>query len=142
MRFSRVLLVLILVGPVAACYHATINTDLQPGSTTIDQEWASSWVFGLVPPKTVETASECTNGVARVETEQTFLNGLVGILTFGIYTPIHIKVTCASGGSASLESEGAVEVEAGASPEEIREALSEAAALSKEKGAAVYVVLN
>lgn len=142
MRFSRVLLALILVGPVAACYHATINTDLQPSSTTIDQQWASGWVFGLVSPKTVETASKCTNGVARVETVQSFANGLVGFLTFGIYTPMTIKVTCATSGSASLESEGAVEAEAGASPEEIREVLSEAAALSKETGAAVYVVLN
>ena len=30
-----------------------------------------------------------------VETEHSFLNWLVGAVTFGIYTPIHIKVTCA-----------------------------------------------
>ena len=144
MRFLRVSLAFFLVGSAAACHHATINTDLQPGSTTIDQQWASSWVFGLVPPKTVETASTCTNGVARVETVRSFVNGLVGILTFGIYTPMTIKVTCAAGGSASLENEGAVkvEVEAEASAEEIGEAFSEAALLSKEKGAPVYVVIK
>jgi hypothetical protein len=39
--------------------------------------------------------------VAKVETRHSFLNQLVGILTLGIYTPMHIKVTCAAGGSAS-----------------------------------------
>ncbi len=142
MRFTRTLLALILVGSFAACYHATIETDLEPSMTTIDQPFASSWVFGLVPPKTVEAASKCTNGVARVETELSFVNGLVGILTFGIYTPMHIEVTCAAGGSASLDGEDAVEVGAGATPDEIREAFTKAAALSKETGAAVYVVMK
>lgn len=30
-----------------------------------------------------------------VETQVSFLNQLVGALTFGIYTPMHITVTCA-----------------------------------------------
>ena len=36
--------------------------------------------------------------MARVETKLSFLNQLVGSLTFGIYTPMEIKVTCAAGG--------------------------------------------
>jgi len=40
-------------------------------------------------------------GVAVVETEQSFLNGLVSALTIGIFTPQHVRITCASS-SASL----------------------------------------
>ena len=80
-----------------ACYHATVETGAAPSATVVEESFASSWVYGLVPPKTVEAASKCPNGVARVETQLSFVNQLVGALTFGIYTPMSIKVTCAAG---------------------------------------------
>ena len=86
---------------MTGCYHVTVTTGLSPGTTVIDNAFATSWIFGLVPPKTVEAASECPDGVAIVETEQSFVNGVVSILTFGIYTPWHIMVTCAASGSSS-----------------------------------------
>lgn len=49
----------------------------------------------LLPPSMVSTAERCPNGVAKVETQQSFVNQLVGFLTLGIYTPMQIKVTCA-----------------------------------------------
>jgi hypothetical protein len=81
----------------SACYHATIETGAVPTTTVIEKEWANSFIYGLVPPETISTAQQCRNGVARVETEQSFLNGLVAGLTFGIYTPMHIRVTCGTG---------------------------------------------
>jgi hypothetical protein len=80
-----------------ACYHATIETGLTPSTVVIDKAWASGWIFGLVPPSTVETRSKCPAGVAKVETQLSFLNQVVDIITFGIYTPMAIKVTCAQG---------------------------------------------
>jgi Bor protein len=82
----------------AACFHATVVTGASPGTQVINKPWASSFIFGLVPPKTVEAASECPNGVATVETQHSFLNSLVAFLTLDIYTPMTITVTCASGG--------------------------------------------
>ncbi len=73
----------------AACYHATIVTGAKPSDTVINKEWATL-------PATVETASKCPNGVARVETRESFWNGLVALLTFQIYTTMSIKVTCAA----------------------------------------------
>lgn len=86
------------------CYHAMVTTGLTPSTVVIDETFASGWVYGLVPPKTVETAAKCTDGVAMVETELSFVNQLVSFITFGIYTPMHIKVTCAMAGSASVSS--------------------------------------
>ena len=85
---------LLLVG-LAGCYHATVETGLTPSPQTIEKKWASSWVYGLVPPSTVETQAKCANGVAKVETQLSFLNQLVGVLTLGIYTPMEITATCA-----------------------------------------------
>ena len=80
---------------LGACFHATIETGLTPSTKVLERKWASSWIYGLVPPKTVETASRCPDGVAKVETQLSFLNQVVHILTLGIYTPMDIRVTCA-----------------------------------------------
>jgi Bor protein len=81
---------------LTACYHATVETGATPSTVVIDKSFASAWIYGLVPPSTVSTESKCPNGVAKVETQQTFVNGLVNLLTLGIYTPMQIKVTCAA----------------------------------------------
>jgi hypothetical protein len=79
------------------CYHATIETGRAPSPVTVEDKWADSWIYGLVPPATINPTPRCTNGIARVETELSFLNQLVGFLTLGIYTPMSITVTCAQG---------------------------------------------
>lgn len=128
---------LLLVGTLLSqgCYHATIETGKAPGPETIDKPWASSFVYGLVPPSTVETAQKCPNGVAKVETQQTFLNGLVNLLTFGIYTPMAIKVTCAARSSADA---GPVirSMESGATATEL---VQRAAELSRALGSPVMI---
>jgi Bor protein len=81
---------------LGACYHATVETGATPSTVVIDKSFASSWIYGLVPPETVSTSSKCPNGPAKIETQHTFVNQLVGFLTLGIYTPMQIKVTCAT----------------------------------------------
>jgi len=58
--------------------------------------WKHSWLWGLVPPSVVAAESECESGVAKVETQHSFVNGLVNVLTSGIYTPLTVTVTCAA----------------------------------------------
>ena len=94
--------VLALVLALAGCYHATIETDRTPSAQSVENAWAHSFLYGLVPPSTVNVASECSNGVARVETQLSFLNMVANAITFGIYSPMHITVTCAVG-TASAE---------------------------------------
>jgi hypothetical protein len=93
-RTARLTAVLLLVS-FAACYHATIDTGLTPSPQTVEKPWASSFIEGLVPPSTVETQAKCPHGASKVETQHSFLNMVVGAITFGIYTPMDIKVTCA-----------------------------------------------
>jgi putative copper export protein len=88
---------------LAGCYHATIETGATPSTEVIHQSFASAWIYGLVPPKTVSTAERCPNGVAKVETQHSFVNQLVGFLTLGIYTPMEIRVTCAARVSSSAD---------------------------------------
>jgi hypothetical protein len=105
----RFLVVPIVILLSAGCYHATVDTGLPPSNEQITKSFASSWIAGLIPPSTVETASKCPNGVAQVDTQLSFVNQLVGIITLGIYTPMEIVVTCAARSSASADVDGTVE---------------------------------
>lgn len=96
------ILALILV--CTSCYDARIVTGKQPSAKVIEKPFASGWVYGLVPPNEVKAARGCPNGVAEVETKLSFVNMLVSDITFGIYTPMDIKVTCAAqSGMSSLK---------------------------------------
>lgn len=139
------LIMLIAVGLLMfSCYHARVETGLTPSSEVIEQPFASCWIFGLVPPSIVKTAMECSNGVAIVETELSFVNQLVGIITFGIYTPMHIKVTCASGSamSSSDTPEDNLFVPAESSDEEIMYAFQVAAERSAINKHPVYILFE
>lgn len=91
-RIALVAVVALLSG---GCYHATIETGVNPSAQKVSKEWAPGWIYGLVPPSTVETASKCPRGVAKVDTQLSFPNMLVGVLTLGIFTPMSIVATCA-----------------------------------------------
>ncbi len=133
LRSSLAALALIGFG-TTACYHTTVDTGRAPNGTVIHKAWAHSFINGLVPPATVETASQCPNGVAKVETQMSFLNMLVGALTFGIYTPMDITVQCAGpGGAASIT------VPEGATQADLAAAIGKAAEQSAQTQAPVYV---
>jgi hypothetical protein len=99
-RTLRIASVLSALTLATACYHAEINTATPAGAQTIDIPWAHSFLWGLVPPAVVDSAAQCPSGVAQVITEHSFVNGLAAAVTFGIYTPMHINVTCAGGQGA------------------------------------------
>jgi len=138
-RCLQVILPCLLV-VLAGCYAATVETGLPPSNTVIKKSFASSWIYGLVPPSTVETAARCPNGVARVETQLSFVNQLVGFLTFGIYTPMQIVVTCAERpATGMLESKPDFTVSTLQTLEEIQEIYSKAADKAVKTGKPVLV---
>lgn len=136
MRLTRLSALAVVFVLASGCYHATINTGRQPNGQTINVPWAHSFIGGLVPPKVVETASTCPNGVAVVETQHSFLNMLAQIVTFSIYSPMTITVQCAGG---DVPEDGAT-IQAAAG--EMDAAVREAVLLSHRTGAAVYLELQ
>jgi len=122
------------------CYHATVETGLTPSNEVVEKSFAAGWIFGLVPPSTVHTASQCTHGAAKIETQLSFVNQLVAFLTADIFTPMSIKVTCAQAGRASLSPKTpAIDVGAAATAEQIQNAIGRAADMSRRSGGPVYV---
>jgi hypothetical protein len=128
-QFAFVLALCLALLLSVACYHARIESGLPASTHVVEKSFAASWIYGLVPPSTVSAAKDCGKGVAVVETELSFLNFVVGALTAGIYTPMHIKVTCAASssmGAVDAPSNNLV-VPSDASEQEIAEAFALAA---------------
>jgi hypothetical protein len=122
---------------LTACYHQVVDTGLSPGTKTIEKPWTATWLWGLVPATPIDVRSECTSGVAFVDTQMTVPNGLVSFITLGIYTPRSVKVTCASGTAST----GAVRIEVASSDARALDAaLRQAARLATQTGHGVYVV--
>jgi hypothetical protein len=92
-KFSALVLGAMLL---TGCYHVTVISGTSPSPTVVDKPWQNSFVYGLVPPPELNVKDQCPNGVQKVETETSFLNGLVGALTWSLYTPMHAKVTCSA----------------------------------------------
>jgi hypothetical protein len=80
---------------LCGCYRVTVMTNATP-STIADYPWQHSFIGGLVPPPEITVKEKCPNGVQKVVTEHSFVNSIVGIVTQGIWTPMHVEVTCAA----------------------------------------------
>ena len=54
------------------------------------------FVSGIGQKKTVDAAKICggAENIVKTETQQTFVNGLLGFITLGIYTPLEARVYC------------------------------------------------
>jgi len=118
-RLFSLLLLPIVALALSGCYSAQVTTDKQPSGEVIEKKWATGFVAGLATPGAkIDAAQQCSNGVAMVETEVSFLNQLATFVTFNLYSPMSVTVTCASGGSMStlmppLDLEDQIEIEDG-----------------------------
>jgi len=136
---SAVVLVVALFLTVTGCYHATVETGRPVSGQTIQNDWAHGFLFGLVPPSTVETAAQCPNGVARVSTQISFLNGLASAIVSGLYSPMTITVEYAAGGMAAVDGQQGTTARPSV---EMAASLERAARRSMETGEAVYVAFD
>ena len=79
-------LVLLAVS-LSGCYRAVVTTGLTPSATVVTEEWAHSFLYGIVPPEEVDGRAACPSGVATVETEHSFLNSIAQ----GTTDPTHLS---------------------------------------------------
>lgn len=122
---------------LSGCYHQVVATGLSAGTGRVDRPWTSTWIFGLVEAKPIDVRSLCPSGVAFVESKFTVGNWFGSLITLGIWTPRNVSVTCASGGSASLDpSMKTIALQSSAT------AIADAARLSSELHAIVAVTWN
>lgn len=90
--FGIVVLSLVLTSCATQSYVVNGGGDTVPTQETMQPFFVS----GLGQTQEIDAAAICgrADKVARVESHMNFLNGLLGGLTFGIYTPRQAKVYC------------------------------------------------
>jgi len=123
----------------AGCYHAVVDTGRPADTKVVDKPWVSTFVFGLVPAQVINVAAECPRGIAKVETQQTFVNGLVGVVTLGIYTPQSARITCAAARTAAAADTSPMVTAADSSLDARRAAVNAAAEQAAATQSAVLV---
>ena len=90
-----------------------------------------------MPATPIDVRTQCPNGVAFVDTQMTFLNGLVSGLTFGIFTPRAVSITCASRSAAN----GAAHLDVATNDAAaLGTVLDRASEMSEKLGHGVYIV--
>lgn len=138
MHRSRSLIALALLLALPACYHAVVETGRPASATVVTKAFQPGFIYGLVPPPALNVSQQCPTGVARVETVHSFVEGLVAAITFGLFTPMTYKVTCAAG-RASLPAAATIEVASGSSAAEQAAAFQRAIEIARTTGAPAYV---
>lgn len=80
---------------LTACATQTAHLDTQPSKLS-QEDMQTFFVSGLGQTQTVNAAAVCGSAdkVVKVERVKSFLDGVLGLLSFGIYTPEDAKVYC------------------------------------------------
>lgn len=86
---------------LSGCYKATFIRDAKAVRGEEHDQWTTFFLYGLIGTEEVDVKEFCPDGNAAViRTGGNFGTGFVGAITFGIYTPRKVYVTCAKGGEA------------------------------------------
>jgi Bor protein len=121
------------------CYRQVVHTSLAPSNRAVEHWFVSIWAWGLIPAKPIDVRRECTGGVATIMAEQSRANVFIAILTVGIYTPMHVRVTCAAEPITAPRRPDDVTIPSGASEDESAEILLRAVERVSETGTPVVV---
>ncbi|AWB68982.1 lipoprotein bor [Saccharobesus litoralis] len=90
------LAILILSASLFGCATQTYHINGGAGKEATKEEMQAFFVSGLGQTQEMDAASICggADKVAKVESHMSFLNGLLGGITWGIYTPRQARVYC------------------------------------------------
>ena len=92
---KNVLLATALALLITGCAQQTFTVQNKPAAVAPKETITHHFVSGIGQKKTVDAAKICggaENVVKKTETQQTFVNGLLGFITLGIYTPLEARV--------------------------------------------------
>lgn len=138
MKIKGILLIALAI-LLSGCYHAQVTTGLEASNEVYQEAWATSFIGGLVPPNVVNAQQHCSNGVARVETRLSFLNMVATLITFNLYSPMEITVTCASASADYITDDNKLDLAKNSSEDVVQKTFNEAIELSATTEQPVYI---
>lgn len=97
-RIARMAAALTLIIVTTGCFEHTYTMgNGAVAAPVVYDEWQSQWLGGLIGERNLDIDVLCPSGNATIHDEQSFLNGLVTVLTTGIYSPTTVTVRCEGG---------------------------------------------
>ena len=93
---KKILLATALALLITGCAQQTFTVQNKPAVAPKETITYHFFVSGIGQKKTVDAAKICggAENVVKTETQQTFVNGLLGFILLGIYTPLESIVYC------------------------------------------------
>lgn len=93
----RTLVLLAVLGSLSGCYTTTLRSGKPANAARIDLDhrWHHGVIWGIAElsgPYNLKAL--CPNGWGEIQTETSFVNGLLNYLTSGIYAPQTVTVRC------------------------------------------------
>jgi len=88
--------VIALVATMSGCATQTYHINGGSATTPTADKMQNFFVSGLGQTKEMDAAKICggADKIIKVESKHEFVDGVLGVLTWGIYTPRHAKVYC------------------------------------------------
>lgn len=88
--------VAVLLAGLTGCSTQTYIVSEQPAAKTASYDKMQHFFVGGIGQQSEKDTKEvCTNNnVAKVQTQQTFLNGLLSMISYGIYSPRDMRIYC------------------------------------------------
>jgi len=125
---------------LTGCWHTVISTDLPPSTEVYHEGFRPAFIYGLVPAQ-LDASKYCGGRRwARIETQQTPVDWIVAAVTWGIFTPMDVRVTCAARGAMTTPTDASVlRVARGADEKKRSEMLTLAAMIAGQTGKPVYL---
>lgn len=93
---KKAIIISLAILGLSGCATQTYYINGKSGSTPTKSEMQPFFVSGIGQEKDLDAAAICggANKVIKVESKQEGLDCILGVVTFGIYTPRHAKVYC------------------------------------------------
>ena len=104
---KKMLLATALALLITGCAQQTFTVQNKPAAVAPKETITHHFfVSGIGQKKTVDAAKICggAENVVKTKTQQTFVNGLLGFITLGIYTPLEARVYIAHNNCMSCPS--------------------------------------
>ncbi|MGU3487303.1 Bor family protein [Enterobacter bugandensis] len=94
---KKLIMVALVAAAVSGCAQQSFSVNKAITATPQQVTTHHFFVSGIGQSKQIDAAQVCggADKVVRTEVQQTFVNGLLGFVTFGIYTPREARVYCA-----------------------------------------------
>jgi outer membrane lipoprotein SlyB len=93
----RFLAMLLAATALAGCFHVRYTNDTPVAAEPAEQNWHHNVVFGLVEvSEPVNVNKACPGGVGLVKSEESFVAGLVNVITLTLYNPSDVIIYCSA----------------------------------------------